>query len=182
MLLKSTEVPTLSEEKQPLILTLWMNEQAQLYFDNLRSTYFPPERNYLAAHLTLFHALPDEKYIFDDIVALCKKIEVFDIKARDIASLGNGTAIKIDAPMLVAVHRKLQERWLPVLSNQDKQQLWPHITIQNKVSATEAKKLKEALTAKFKPFVFKATGLKLWRYLGGPWEAVKSFSFQEDDV
>ena len=164
-------------EKQPLILTLWINEQAQIYFDDLRWSYFPPQRNYLAAHLTLFHALPDERYIDDDIMALSEKLKVFDVKAREIVSIGNGTAIKIDAPILISIHRRFQERWHQVLSGQDKQNLWPHITIQNKVSADEAKKLKERLAETFKPLVFKAIGLKLWRYLGGPWEPVKAYKF-----
>jgi hypothetical protein len=46
---------------QPLILTLRMDERSQERFDRLRETHFPPERNYLRAHLTLFHKLPGER-------------------------------------------------------------------------------------------------------------------------
>ena len=45
---------------QPLIVTLTLDAPARERFDALRRRHFPPERNHLAAHLTLFHALPGE--------------------------------------------------------------------------------------------------------------------------
>ena len=42
----------------PLILTLTLDEATQAYFNDLRRQHFPPNINYLAAHLTLFHHLP----------------------------------------------------------------------------------------------------------------------------
>jgi hypothetical protein len=44
----------------PLIVTALLDEAAQERFDRLRREHFPPERNHLAAHLTLFHRLPDD--------------------------------------------------------------------------------------------------------------------------
>lgn len=176
------DIITVEDERQPLILTLWMDEPAQLYFDDLRWAYFPPERNYLAAHLTLFHALPDEKYIYTDLQAICRQEKTFDLKAGTVVSIGKGTAIKIESPTLLSFHRRCQALWYPALSAQDKQKLWAHITIQNKVSVEDAQKLKAFLIKSFEPFVFKAIGLQLWRYLGGPWEAVKSFKFQADST
>ena len=46
---------------EPLIVTLLLEEAAQQRFDRLREQHFPPERNHLAAHVTLFHALPGEQ-------------------------------------------------------------------------------------------------------------------------
>ena len=43
----------------PLIVTALLDEAAQQRFDRLRRSHFPPERNHLDAHLTLFHRLPD---------------------------------------------------------------------------------------------------------------------------
>ena len=43
----------------PLILTLKPDEQAQQFFNALRKAHFPAHANYLDAHLTLFHLLPD---------------------------------------------------------------------------------------------------------------------------
>ena len=43
---------------QPFILTLQLDAESFARFNALRQQYFPPSRNYLEAHLTLFHALP----------------------------------------------------------------------------------------------------------------------------
>ncbi len=42
----------------PLIVAAIFGAQDHMYLDGLRRTHFPPERNRLAAHLTLFHHLP----------------------------------------------------------------------------------------------------------------------------
>lgn len=58
---------------QPLILTLWLDDDAARHFNELRQRYFPRERNYLDAHLTLFHALPAvaEARIRADLDEIC---------------------------------------------------------------------------------------------------------------
>src|SRR6476469_7699644 len=48
-------------DHRPLIVTLLLDDAAQQRFDALRTAHFPAERNHLAAHVTLFHALPGEQ-------------------------------------------------------------------------------------------------------------------------
>jgi hypothetical protein len=45
----------------PLILTLEMDTHSFEILDALRKKHFPPERNVLDAHITLFHKLPGEQ-------------------------------------------------------------------------------------------------------------------------
>ena len=45
-------------DAQPLVLTAVLPPAEQAWLDGWREEFFPPERNHLAAHLTLFHALP----------------------------------------------------------------------------------------------------------------------------
>lgn len=45
----------------PLILALKLEQPAFERLDALRRAYFPPERNVIPAHLTLFHALPGDQ-------------------------------------------------------------------------------------------------------------------------
>lgn len=161
----------------PLILTLGINEEAQQYFDDLRRRYFPSERNFLKAHITLFHMLPDEPTIYDDLNQIAEKQPIFSLQAERIASIGKGTAIKIKSQELMSLHRALQDCWSEFLSTQDKQKLWAHITIQNKVSPERARELQTLLNIGFKPFRFRASGFRLWRYLGGPWEELAVFKF-----
>ena len=161
----------------PLILTLGINEEAQQYFDDLRRRYFPAERNFLKAHLTLFHILPDDPVIYNDINQMVTKQPIFSLQAERIVSIGKGTAIKIKSQELMSLHRALQECWSGFLSAQDSQKLWPHITIQNKVSPEKARELQVLLNIGFKPFRFRASGFRLWRYLDGPWEELAFFKF-----
>src|ERR1700712_5017184 len=42
----------------PLILTLALHGEDQARFDRLRIAHFPPERNLIPAHITMFHHLP----------------------------------------------------------------------------------------------------------------------------
>jgi hypothetical protein len=53
--------------EKTLIVTLLLNEEADEYFTNLRNQHFPAAINYLRAHLTLFHKLPDEDYVYQTI-------------------------------------------------------------------------------------------------------------------
>ena len=41
-----------------LIVTAAMGAEDFAWLDRQRRAYFPPERNQLSAHLTMFHALP----------------------------------------------------------------------------------------------------------------------------
>ena len=45
----------------PLILTLKLDQASFTRLDALRQAHFPPERNWLSAHLTLFHHLPGDQ-------------------------------------------------------------------------------------------------------------------------
>ena len=164
----------------PLILTLNLEHTVQVYFDKLRKLHFPAPINYLNAHLTLFHQLPaNEKSILSDLHNISSNQSKLLLKAGSIGSIGNGTAYYITNNMLMTLHLALQKKWQQWLIPQDKQKLWPHITIQNKVSAHTAKQLQQQLNTGFEPFEFYANGLSLWEYQGGPWKFVRNFDFKE---
>ncbi|REA56112.1 2'-5' RNA ligase family protein [Dyadobacter luteus] len=164
-------------KSQPLIATFVIDSSAQEYFNSLRKQHFPPERNYIDAHLTLFHALPNEPWIKADLKELASMQYSFQAKSETIVSLGFGTAFKIVSPELSRIHGKLQQSWYDHLTNQDKQKRNFHITIQNKVEPAVAKELQQILMVNFKPFDLHISGIQLWRYLGGPWEFVTQYDF-----
>ena len=164
----------------PLLLTLNIDTESQIFFDALRKKHFPPERNFLKAHLMLFHKLPaDEPQIIIDIKEIVKNHKRLQLQVFGIASIGNGVAYKIESELMQQIHKHLQNRWQQWLIPQDTAKLWPHITIQNKVLPTTAKTLLKELSADFKPFEIDGTGLGLWEYLNGPWGFVKSFDFHK---
>lgn len=165
-------------ESTPLILTLTLNEEASDFFTQQRTTYFPPERNYLQAHLTLFHHLPHvENDIIDALTEISKHQNDMDLQVTDLMSLGYGVAYKIKSQELLDLHQYLQTQWEPFLKAQDKQKLRPHITIQNKVTPEVARETEKELKETFSPFQIKGTGFSLWEYLGGPWKLYHQFPF-----
>ncbi len=163
----------------PLIVTLLLDPESQARFDRLRSLHFPPERNFLAAHVTLFHHLPPERadVIAADLAAVSSPTERFTVSATGLHSLGRGTAFRLDSEHLIRLRGTLARRWEDQLTAQDRQGFRPHVTIQNKVTAEAAKRLLGLLSAEFSPFQVTAVGLGLWRYRGGPWDAAGSFAF-----
>lgn len=163
----------------PLILTLKMDDRSQKHFDRLRESHFPRERNYLAAHLTLFHKLPGEHAdgISADLQKLCQQQAPFTLKATGLRSLGRGVAYELASPELAALRRELADSWGPWLGAQDLQGFKPHITVQNKVSPETARILHAQLQEGFSPFEVGGAGLSLWRYLDGPWEPVDTYLF-----
>ncbi|WP_207427391.1 2'-5' RNA ligase family protein [Pedobacter sp. SYSU D00535] len=163
----------------PLILTLTLDDQSFVHLNALRKKYFPPERNYLDAHLTLFHNLPYSQLaeIEGRLEQLSQQQEVFSLTASEVLFLGRGVAFKLESTILQLMHKQLQNAWHPYLIPQDKQKLWPHVTIQNKVSPEAARNLQQTLTSSFKPFTIQAEGFSLWKYLSGPWELYRQFPF-----
>lgn len=162
----------------PLIITLSLDEPAFAFFNALRQAHFPPHRNYLQAHLTLFHHLPaGEPSLIDTLRRTAAGHTAFPLAVTGVAFTGNGVAYKVESGQLLQLHRSLQEAWSAWLTAQDRQRLRPHVTVQNKVPPEQARALFEQLSEAFTPFTALATGLEVWVYRGGPWEAMATYPF-----
>jgi 2'-5' RNA ligase len=163
----------------PLILTLTFDERSFAFFEAQRRRFFPPGRNLIPAHLTLFHQLPGDHLdtIERDIEAQALAQRPFSLEVTGLRSLGRGVAYTLSSPELASLRRGLAERWDAWLGPQDRQKHQPHVTVQNKAEPQEAKALLSELTAAFEPFTASGLGLELWWYRGGPWEKARCFSF-----
>jgi 2'-5' RNA ligase len=165
-------------DERALIVTLLLAEQAQARFDRLRAEHFPVERNHLAAHVTLFHALPGEQRpAVDAALAVAAARPPFDVEVTGLQLLGRGVAYRLRSGELSALHAGLAAEFDPWLTRQDRQRLSPHVTVQNKVEPAVARELYDRLAAGFTPSSVPARGLGLWRYLGGPWEPLSEHPF-----
>ena len=164
----------------PLILTAKLPPDLHRRFTDLRRQYFPPERNYLEAHVTLFHALPasceDEARSY--LARLAGEMAPIAAQVEGLMSLGGGTAIRLASQDLLALRDLVADRFHGMLSAQDTHRPRLHVTIQNKVTAKEAKALQAALAGTIVPAAFRFPGLALYRYLGGPWELIRDFTFR----
>jgi 2'-5' RNA ligase len=171
--------PVSGPHPEPLVLTLRLEEEAQRRFDAQRTALFPPGRTQVGAHVTLFHAVPAEHRatVLRD-VQVASRVTPFLVRVTGLMSLGRGVAYRLESDVLAALHRQLQERWSPWLTRQDSQPFRPHVTVQNKVEPELARATCERLSAGFAPYDVTATGLELWRYRGGPWEAICAVPFE----
>lgn len=165
----------------PLILTLELDPDSFEIFNALRKEYFPPERNFLDAHITLFHKLPGDEEV--PIKATLQEISARSMPMLSFSSLrflGKGVAVNVESSELLELRKKLAATWKDWLEAQDKQPFKPHVTVQNKVTSEEARRLLEQLQQTWVPLTGKGTGLLLWRYLSGPWELLEKFPFSKE--
>ena len=139
--------------------------------DALRRAHFPPERNVLSAHLTLFHALPPS--IEGELRALMSDLAAhhapLPARLSRIVSLGRGTALAVESDTLAELREIIADRFAGCLTAQDQHRPRFHITIQNKVSPHEARALQAQLAPGFQPRDFAIPALEAHYYQGGPW-------------
>jgi hypothetical protein len=86
----------MSSSFPPLILTLKLEQVAFERLDTLRRAYFPTERNFIPAHLTLFHALPGEQAaaIQEILRAICAT-RILPLSFPALRLLGRGIAFDV---------------------------------------------------------------------------------------
>ena len=165
--------------RDKLIVTLALAADDQARLDRLRTAHFPPARNFLAAHVTMFHQLPGSDHAaIAAQLAQAAAIAPFPVRVARLQSLGRGVALSLESDTLVRLRASLARIWFEVLTPQDRQGYRPHVTIQNKVDPAVAKRLFADLSTDFTPWTVEATGLALWWYRGGPWEAAGQMGFK----
>lgn len=171
--------PRSNEESTPLttIVTLSVEKQAQLWFEQQRQQYYPPALNRIPAHLSLFHALPGDAATRHALLGAASAQTVFPLRMVGVRSMGRGVMYAFESPELMRLHRGLAEQFRSFLTPQDKQPLRPHVVVQNKVEPAEAKALLAQLQAGFETREVQATGLDWWEYQGGPWRLLEQFAF-----
>ena len=133
----------------------------------------------MPAHLTLFHHLPpgvrgELGRRLGDYAASPAPIATI----AGIMDLGGGTALRVESEGLEDIRYDLALGLQGLLTPQDRAPWRPHITIQNKVEPKEAKALQTRLKTGFERRPLAIKGLAVWRYLDGPWEPVRSWTFR----
>ena len=149
------------------------------WLQDLRRTHYPPDRNQVPAHLTLFHHLPPSvETELHGRLATYASVAAPRARVAGIVDLGEGTALRVDSEELEDIRYDLAEALRGLLTPQDQAPWRPHVTIQNKVEPREARRLQATLRATFEPRPLAIKGLASWRYIGGPWEPIRTFSFR----
>ncbi|MEO5867712.1 MAG: 2'-5' RNA ligase family protein [Sphingomonas sp.] len=165
--------------RSPIIVTALFGAADQAWFNALRHAHFPPERNQLDAHLTMFHHLAPslEAEIKHRLAGETRGIKPPHARIGGLISLGGGVAYRIDCPALAEIRAALAEVFEGMLTPQDRAGWRPHVTVQNKVRPAEAKALLQVLDADFRPRPVAIAGLASWWYRGGPWAPLSRHMF-----
>ena len=166
----------------PLILTALFDAPLQDRLEADRRAWFPAERNMIPAHLTLFHALPGEAAdrVSHEIAEAAAGTPLCPVAIAGLMKLGRGWAWRIEAPALKSLHRRLRTAFDDLLTDQDRQGLHPHVTVQNKAGADAVARAGEALRAAAPPPDGVVRALALWHYRGGPWDPAAEFGLTGD--
>ncbi|MEH6701366.1 2'-5' RNA ligase family protein [Parasphingorhabdus sp.] len=165
---------------KPIIMTAQMGKAEFAWADNLRRCHFPPERNKIGAHITLFHHLPPQA--LDEIKAAVVGLTSISPKPEahlsGLIHLGKGVAYRLHAPDLLALRMELADRFAGLLVAQDQQTPRLHITVQNKVIPREAQRLFDELSADFESRPFAVHGIGLHYYVDGLWQDIGAWPFR----
>lgn len=167
------------QESAPIIVTAVMGKADQAWANALRAKHYPPERNYLQAHITLFHHLPPSHWpeIKARLAGLAHEFAPPAAYLREVMFLGRGVAYRVECPELLAMREELAADLHGLLTPQDQAKPRLHITVQNKVEPAEANALFAELSAGFEPRSMEITGFAAHFYRGGPWEHIQSWKF-----
>lgn len=162
-----------------LIVTAELGAEDFAWLDRQRRAFFPPERNQLSAHLTMFHALPpsaeaEARRLLARLVARPRP----EASIAGLMNLGRGVAYRVVSDELDAIRTDIADHFRGSLSAQDEQGWRPHVTIMNKAEPAKAKQLLQELQKSFELRRLIIAGLALHRYLGGPWERLGGWSFR----
>jgi len=163
----------------PIVVTALFGDGDNGWLQELRRAHYPPGRNLVPAHLTLFRHLPPG--LEDELSRRLSALAAAPPPRAEIAGimdLGEGTALRVDSEALEEMRCEMAEAFHGLLTPQDQAHWRPHITIQNKVEPKEARRLQQQLRGRFERRPLAIRGLASWRYLGGPWEPIRTHAFR----
>lgn len=166
-------------KQPPLIITVKIDDASQVFFNEQRKKHFPAYCNYVDAHITLFHKLPSNNIEFDNTIEKVSKRKSFELNVTNLVLQNNGVAYEIECEELLQLHKAMQQDFSRYLIRNDRKKIWPHITVQSKVTAYKAYKTYNTLLSTFKPMTTTAIGFSCWYYMNGFWRKKGDYLFKE---
>jgi hypothetical protein len=163
----------------PLIVTADFAADDFAWLEGLRRAHYPAEQNRVPVHLTMFQGLPPS--VVDEVkhqLSLHSAGRPPHATIAGLLNFTNGVAFRVVSVELEAIREAIADHFHGMLSAPDAAGWRPHITIQNKVAAKEARSLFEDLNQDFRPRPLGVSGLSLHRYRGGPWETLAKYQFR----
>ena len=163
----------------PLIVTAELAPQDFAWLNDLRLRHYPVERNRAPAHLTMFHAIaPSAEAELRQILRTMSEESPPQAWIAGVMNLGGGVAFRIASEGLDTIRGEIAHRLRGLLTAQDSAGWSAHVTIQNKAPPREVRALMDALGDQFLRRPIHVSGIGLHRYLGGPWDTLRTFPFR----
>lgn len=163
----------------PLLVTAQLPPDILEWADAMRRAHFPPERNKLKAHVTLFHALPPSaEEELRQLLGILAAASPPEARIAGLMKLDGGTALEVHSTAMISLHARIAEHMRGLLGRQDRQDIRLHITIQNKVSSSEARALQAELEPKLEYRAFHFRGFELFGFDDGIWRYIRDFPFR----
>lgn len=170
----------ISEPPAPFIVTAELPPDILAWADELRRQHYPPERNRLAAHVTLFHSfapsLRDE--LRGVLAGMAGEFSAPSASMNGTLDLGSGTALAIASSEMDAIRALIAEHFHGALTAQDLHEPRLHITIQNKVVRRVAIALQQELAGSLRSRDFVFRGLALHIYRTTHWDTLGEWPFR----
>ena len=163
----------------PLIVTADFAPPDFAWLEGLRRAHYPAELNRVPVHLTMFQGLPPSA--IDEVrrqLALHAAVPTPKAIIAGLMNFGSGVAYRVVSDELEAIREMVADHFQGLLCAPDAAGWRPHITIQNKVTAKQAKALISQLEGNFRPGPLGIAGLSVHRYRGGPWETLATYKFR----
>ena len=163
----------------PLIVTAEFSQDDHAWLEGLRRAHYPMEHNRVPVHLTMFQGLPPSAV--EEVqhqLALHSTMPPPRATIAGLMNLSSGVAYRVVSDDLEEIRESIADHFHGMLCAPDAAGWRPHITIQNKVPARQAKALLEELEWDFRPRPLGISGMLLHRYRGGPWETLARYSFR----
>jgi hypothetical protein len=163
----------------PLIVTADFAPPDFAWLEGLRRAHYPAELNRVSVHLTMFQGLPPSALQeVSQQLAIHSAMPPPRAVLAGLMNLSSGVAFRVVSDELEAIRNAIADHFHGLLCAPDAAGWRPHITIQNKVSAREAKALLDKLAVDFRPRPLGVAGLSVHRYRGGPWETMGTYKFR----
>ncbi|HET8612034.1 MAG TPA: 2'-5' RNA ligase family protein [Sphingomonas sp.] len=162
----------------PIIVTALLRAEDFAWLNGLRLAHYPPDRNRVPAHLTLFRHLPPS--LAGELDRRLKAETGEDAPAASLAGpelLDHGVALRVRSEGLEALRERLEDAFVGLLTPQDAGGWRPHVTIQNKAAPAAARALHAVLLRERWPRPLILSGLASWRYREGSWEPIRRHRF-----
>ena len=163
----------------PIILTARMGKADFAWADAQRRRHFPPDRNIVPAHITLFHHLPPSIQGELRVLMAHYRADTPPVaRLSAVLNLGKGVGYRVESDELLMYRAEIADHFSGMLTPQDQAAPRLHITVQNKVTAEAARALYAELVSSFRPRPLTIAGLEAWEYQGGPWRPLFFVPFE----